>query len=315
MSLVPLVIGVATWSGVPNLSAALMCSSALLFLGPLPGDDAGIYAAVTCLVTVLLSFSLLIVDARGWILYSMVPVIVIKMIVRIRGSMLRTRLLIHGGAIWQLLVDSANLVHLSVWFILLLFWISSLQASRLCQFLVLFAALLYYCLKYWSVWSGRTLLISASKERIIKGAARDACSLRPELPSLTPDEEMRTNALYNRILDELETNKTFLDPNLELSRFSMAVLSNKGNVSRAINLMSGMHFCAFINVYRIEYAKNLIRRDKRLKILEVSEMSGFNSTVTFNNAFKINTGMTPTEFKEMYGGTILPSSSREQEPQ
>lgn len=40
----------------------------------------------------------------------------------------------------------------------------------------------------------------------------------------------------------------------------------------------------------------LFRKDPRLKVTEAAELSGFNSAVSFNMAFKVNTGMTPSEW-------------------
>ena len=72
--------------------------------------------------------------------------------------------------------------------------------------------------------------------------------------------------------------------------------SNKLYLSRTINTLSGRNFRQFINYHRIQYAISLFKKDPRLKVGEVATMSGFHSSVSFNMAFKVNMGKTPTEW-------------------
>ena len=66
-----------------------------------------------------------------------------------------------------------------------------------------------------------------------------------------------------------------------------------------INSKFGQNFYDFVNHYRIEEAKSIMvsNTDDKKTILEILYEVGFNSKSAFNNAFKKNTGKTPSEFK------------------
>ena len=81
-----------------------------------------------------------------------------------------------------------------------------------------------------------------------------------------------------------------------MTDLSAAVYTNKSYLSKAINLMTGQNFRQFINTYRVNYSKELMRGNRDLKVLEVAVMSGFHSSVTFGMAFKLNCGETPGEY-------------------
>lgn len=63
-----------------------------------------------------------------------------------------------------------------------------------------------------------------------------------------------------------------------------------------------MNFFEYINSLRITEAMELLK-DKgksRLTIIEVAYQVGFNNKVSFNAAFKKQTGVTPTEYRKQH---------------
>ena len=76
--------------------------------------------------------------------------------------------------------------------------------------------------------------------------------------------------------------------------------TEKCRLSELINRAFNQNFFDFINSYRIEEAKKMLTydSDERRTVLEVLYDSGFNSKSAFNNAFKRNTGITPTEYRK-----------------
>ena len=106
--------------------------------------------------------------------------------------------------------------------------------------------------------------------------------------------------LFRRVVRYMEEQKPYLDDKLDLESFSRAMFSNKVYVSKNINYFSGRNFRQFINWYRIQYALELIKSDPHLKMEEVAMLSGFHSTVSFNMAFRLFEGKTPTEWHEEY---------------
>ena len=72
---------------------------------------------------------------------------------------------------------------------------------------------------------------------------------------------------------------------------------HRNEVSACVNSCLGISFSQFVNSYRVEYAKDLIRRKPDMKISEVWMQSGFSTETSFFRTFKAVTGMTPTEWK------------------
>jgi AraC-like DNA-binding protein len=58
------------------------------------------------------------------------------------------------------------------------------------------------------------------------------------------------------------------------------------------------HFSEFINTYRIDFAKKLLK-ETYLKIEAIAYDSGFNSLSTFNTVFKKETGFTPSKYRKI----------------
>jgi AraC-like DNA-binding protein len=72
------------------------------------------------------------------------------------------------------------------------------------------------------------------------------------------------------------------------------------DLSYLLNEAFGMNFFRFINLYRIEEAKQLMISEKyrHLNILGIAYSAGFNSKTTFNTAFKKETGVSPSQFMQ-----------------
>ncbi len=112
-------------------------------------------------------------------------------------------------------------------------------------------------------------------------------------------------AMYVRILEYMEMHRPYLDEKFSLSDMAAAIGTNKAYVSRTVNTMYGNNFCQFVNYYRIQYAADLMRKDRRLKVLEVSMMSGFHSVASFNMAFKLYMNDLPSEFTRNFHSKAL----------
>lgn len=67
-----------------------------------------------------------------------------------------------------------------------------------------------------------------------------------------------------------------------------------------INENQNQNFREFINYYRIEYAKNLLRNPekKNEKISSIAFDSGFGSVTSFNIVFKKHTSTTPQLYRK-----------------
>lgn len=148
--------------------------------------------------------------------------------------------------------------------------------------------------------------VAASLSAFRVGDSRKTAPPAPEpaRPSPTPApvgrERKKGYEVYLRAVECMETKKPFLDESLDLEQFAKAIFSNKAYVSKNVNLYSGRNFRKFVNGYRIQYAVELMMKDPHLRMEEVSTMSGFHSPVSFNMAFRLFQGKTPTQWHEEY---------------
>ena len=101
----------------------------------------------------------------------------------------------------------------------------------------------------------------------------------------------------HRICTLMEEQKLYLNSELKLNDVADALNTNRNLISSCINSQQGISFSQFVNGYRVEYAKDLIRHKPDMKIFEVWMQSGFSTETSFFRTFKAVTGMTPTEWK------------------
>lgn len=102
--------------------------------------------------------------------------------------------------------------------------------------------------------------------------------------------------IYERVVAYFEREKPFLDSELTINDLVKVIYSNKLYISRAISQFTGRNFCQFVNYYRIKYSTECFKANHELKIHEMASMSGFNSIVTFNMAFRLYMGENPSDW-------------------
>lgn len=148
------------------------------------------------------------------------------------------------------------------------------------------------------VRTGRTCFLRPSREREIKDLIRGNLRTPPAQAGPKTDELTRMTRLYERVVSLMEQKLPFLDEDFNLDDLAGAVFTNRGYLSRTINVLSGRNFSQFVNYFRVRYGVELIRKDPRLRLINVAQMCGFHSSPSFNAAFKVNMGETPSAFLE-----------------
>ena len=118
------------------------------------------------------------------------------------------------------------------------------------------------------------------------------------LLSLSPDGASAQNSDLTRLLDYVDTEQPYLDPELTLARLSDQLALTPREVSELLNQSLGVHFFDFVNGHRIAHAQKQLIQHPKQSILEVLLESGFNSKSSFNTAFKKHAGMTPSAFRK-----------------
>ena len=97
-----------------------------------------------------------------------------------------------------------------------------------------------------------------------------------------------------------------IERNIDNPQFDISTLCEEIGVGRSslyskFKVLTGMTPNNFIINYRLKYAANLLRRYPNLSISEVSDRSGFNSSVYFSQCFKRQYGNTPQNYQKEYG--------------
>lgn len=115
----------------------------------------------------------------------------------------------------------------------------------------------------------------------------------------TPAPVIRDSAndeLMNRIRQLMEQQQLYLNSELKLEDIASSLSLNRNYVSDCINSHTGYSFSQFVNGYRIEYAKQVLRSRPDTKMTSLYLSAGFSSEQSFYRNFKSFTGMTPKEW-------------------
>lgn len=102
--------------------------------------------------------------------------------------------------------------------------------------------------------------------------------------------------LMERINKVMEEQKLYQNSELKLQDMAAILGTNRRFISDCINSQTGCSFAQYVNTYRIEHAKRLLRQNAGQKIADVYYESGFANETTFFRTFKSVTGMTPKEW-------------------
>ncbi|NIM10420.1 MAG: helix-turn-helix domain-containing protein [Candidatus Aminicenantes bacterium] len=98
----------------------------------------------------------------------------------------------------------------------------------------------------------------------------------------------------------MENEKIYRDENISLQSLAEKLSISSHLLSQIINEKLNRNFPDYINSYRIEEAKEILKtpRGTKVKITIVAQEVGFNSMTAFYKAFKKYTNMTPNQYKE-----------------
>ncbi|NJN80812.1 MAG: helix-turn-helix transcriptional regulator [Anaerolineales bacterium] len=127
------------------------------------------------------------------------------------------------------------------------------------------------------------------------------------IPSVSASKD---NSLREKLIDEqflqqkekikeyLKKSRAYSNPNLSLNELAVKLKIPPHVLSKVINDGFGVNFFDFINGYRIEEFKKLVRdpRFRNQTFLAVAFEVGFNSKTAFNRSFKKITNQTPRDY-------------------
>lgn len=102
------------------------------------------------------------------------------------------------------------------------------------------------------------------------------------------------------VMQGIEGQKLYLEHNITVEQFAKRVGLSSRDASQVINSHYQSNFFEFINKYRVEEAKSILTspEHRKLTVLDVLHMSGFNSKSAFHRFFKRMTGVSPTQYRK-----------------
>ena len=102
--------------------------------------------------------------------------------------------------------------------------------------------------------------------------------------------------MVRRVSELFEQKKLYLNSDLKVSDVAAELSTNTRYVSECIKMVKGYSFPQFINSYRVDHAKQMLRDNPTMKTATVCSESGFANEASFFRTFKAYTGMTPREW-------------------
>lgn len=167
---------------------------------------------------------------------------------------------------------------------------------------------------YWMVRKKERALVIRGLELIDTiEESEDTDEMTSDFGSVPPETDepraAQLRPLFMAIRRFVVKDKQYLNPSLKISDIAFALGTNEKYVSQAIWLVGKKRFNAYVNFYRINEAKKLLRRTDASAIAMklVAAKCGFTTQSSFQRKFKELTGVTPQTFQKLANQNLLDS--------
>lgn len=131
--------------------------------------------------------------------------------------------------------------------------------------------------------------------RVQETSTEKASTSKYRTSGLTPEDMQKIKKILETAVNE---QRIHLQPDISLSVLANNLGITTNHLSQVINSCYQCNFYEFINQHRITHACQLIKNNKISNSLDLSLESGFRSTSTFYTAFKKETGLTPSKYRQ-----------------
>ena len=128
------------------------------------------------------------------------------------------------------------------------------------------------------------------EEEVIENTKYEKSGLKPD----TYDEYV------DKIMEYMQVKKPYLDSSFSIQKMSEDLQIPKFYITQVLNESLHKNFYTFVNDFRIEEVKTIIKKDTDHKytLLSLAFDAGFNSKTSFNTTFKKYTGKTPSQYRK-----------------
>lgn len=237
----------------------------------------------------------------GFAVFAAMTLLLLYLMRVFRRRYSRLRPLFRQQAVWLAMQNQFALISCLVLYLLAVLGVLAFSSGWLRVPAVL--AMTAFCLHLLFARRGRVYLLGREKEEAIRQMVGGSLAYAPSSSDGDDTEHMRE--LFAKVVAMMESSQPFLNEDYSLQELAMNLYTNKTTLSRAINLVSGMNFRQFINGYRVRYSVELMKKNPRMRVEELTEMSGFHSTVTYTMAFKANMHVTPGEYLQKLRSNLV----------
>lgn len=110
-----------------------------------------------------------------------------------------------------------------------------------------------------------------------------------------PQGEVHSD-MIQRVIDFVKSNYLV---QFHLEEVAKELYINVSYLSRKFSEEMGISFSEYVIAYRLEIAKQILRKHRDWSIQRVAEECGFNSQTYFSNTFRKGTSKTPTEYRNL----------------
>lgn len=108
--------------------------------------------------------------------------------------------------------------------------------------------------------------------------------------------------VYTKLLHLLNQETIYKENNLSLNDLASTLDIHPNYLSQIINEKRSENFYDFINTFRVEEFKRLIKipKNQQFTLIALAYDCGFNSKSSFNRYFKKHTGITPSQYAKSF---------------
>ncbi len=156
---------------------------------------------------------------------------------------------------------------------------------------------------YWLSYVGLFQSSVLSQRKIIRKEILNKINSIPDSNSINIIEQKNLKDLSNdKIFSEFQKiiDKSYLNPNLSLEDVSITLKISSNYLSQIIS-SKNIRFNDYVNSIRIERVKLMLNDEKfsSYTITSIGLEAGFNSNASFYRAFKKQTNMSPSEYRDL----------------